>query len=62
MTEKRITYVCPKCGSDNISRDATAYWDDGDQTWDIGGLHDTFGCNDCDAEFENPVEKEIAGD
>jgi hypothetical protein len=60
---KRITYVCPACGSEAVGHtDVTTYWDDKTQTWEIGGdclksLH----CFDCDLEndeaaFERPLE------
>ncbi len=45
-----ITYACVKCGSENISRDATAVWCKEDQLWDLGGIMCQAYCDDCGGE------------
>lgn len=46
----RIRIVCCKCGSDNISRDAYARWDEDAQEWSLSSVQDFAVCEDCDAE------------
>lgn len=49
----KITKVCPDCGSTDVSRDATARWDEEAQAWEISGLHDGFYCDACDSELKD---------
>ena len=44
MTDKREKPVCPKCGSDDVSFDATAHWD---------AERQTFTCDPCDEAWCN---------
>lgn len=46
----KIEYICDKCDSDNISRDAWANWDTSTQEWVLGAVFDYAHCHDCDAE------------
>ena len=39
--------VCPKCGSDNVERDAWAYWDEKAQKYEVGGVRDASECLSC---------------
>jgi len=50
MAEKRFLYACPHCGSTNVSRDASTYWNIESQKWELGGTYDNAWCNDCDKE------------
>lgn len=43
----RISYRCPKCGSDNVGHDGVAKWNDDTQAFDIAQAHDQRWCNDC---------------
>ena len=41
---------CTTCGSDQILRDAYAYWDYEKQSWELHSTYDTFYCNECESE------------
>lgn len=47
---KRIKIVCPECGSDNVSRDATAHWCIETQEWELSSVQDQGYCEDCGEE------------
>jgi len=53
--------VCPRCGSPNISCDATATWDEATNDWTLAGTYDAIYCPDCDKESKfadwQPVDK-----
>jgi hypothetical protein len=49
-TPPRVRLVCPECGSEDIRRDALAYWDDVNQAWALCGTLDEGSCNDCAAD------------
>jgi hypothetical protein len=51
--------VCPHCGGENVSKDATARWDVSQQAWLISGMHDGEHCDDCDVELKRILEVEI---
>jgi len=54
MDEKRITKpVCSRCGSDEISCDATAAWNVETQAWELSGHFDLKICLDCSEEMRN---------
>jgi len=58
---------CPKCGADDISRDATARWDVDTQSWYLSGIFDCQTCQDCGAEGDDlakwePVDPHSAAD
>ncbi|WP_157217986.1 hypothetical protein [Flavisphingomonas formosensis] len=42
--------ICPKCGSDDIVRDACARWSVEAQLWELEGIYDCQTCNACGAE------------
>jgi len=44
---------CPRCGSDDIIRDATARWDIQNQCWMLSGTFDYETCGRCEAEGED---------
>jgi Zn finger protein HypA/HybF involved in hydrogenase expression len=48
----KIQYVCPYCGSNDISADANATWSIEKQEWEISGIHDTFWCNNCEQDIK----------
>lgn len=41
---------CTTCGSDQILRDAYAYWDHAKQSWELLSTYDYFFCNECEEE------------
>lgn len=45
-----IRIVCGTCGSDNVSRDAWANWDERTQQWVLGAVFDYGHCHLCDGE------------
>jgi hypothetical protein len=47
---KRVTYICNICSGDNVTRDAWASWDSGEQDWVLGAAFDYAYCHDCDEE------------
>jgi predicted RNA-binding Zn-ribbon protein involved in translation (DUF1610 family) len=42
--------ICPRCGGDEIVRDACAQWDEGAQAWSLSGTYDCETCTGCGAE------------
>jgi hypothetical protein len=62
MEGKKVMLVCKECGSDEVRRDAFAYWSVDDQEWKLHSVYDHFVCdsNQCDGEpcdlKEVPVE------
>jgi predicted Zn-ribbon and HTH transcriptional regulator len=54
-----VVPTCPKCGSEEIATDATARWNTTEQKWEISGLLDPCSCDDCGAEFDDAVWKEV---
>jgi len=44
---------CPRCGNDDIIRDATARWDIQSQCWMLSGTFDYETCGRCEAEGED---------
>lgn len=45
--------LCPRCGSDDIVRDATARWDIDAQCWSLSGTFDNETCEACEAEGDD---------
>lgn len=45
-----VRIVCPKCGSENVHKDAAAAWNAEAQAWELSSVHDSETCNDCGAE------------
>jgi len=46
MTKKEKP-VCPNCKGEEITADATAYWNSHDQGWELGSTFDTYWCEGC---------------
>jgi predicted RNA-binding Zn-ribbon protein involved in translation (DUF1610 family) len=44
----KIKMVCPYCGSDDVSRDATTRWSVEMQDWEITCSYDNGHCDGCD--------------
>ncbi len=45
-----IRMICKHCGSDHLTRDASAVWDVGVQGWILAGVQDRSVCEDCGRE------------
>jgi Zn finger protein HypA/HybF involved in hydrogenase expression len=56
---KRVTYLCEKCGSDQVTLDAWAEWNVEQQLWVLGATYDQTYCHKCDGET-HLVEVELA--
>ena len=48
--EKPVAFVCARCGSADVSRDAWADWDAAGQAWTLRAIFDYGHCHACDAE------------
>ena len=55
---KRIAIICGTCGSNEVSRDAWANWDIGEQEWTLGSVFDQGFCHRCGCE-SSLVEVEL---
>lgn len=49
-TKTAVKIVCPHCGSESISKDASAHWNDKTQEWELSGTQDFEICDDCGAQ------------
>lgn len=49
-TAAPVAMICPHCGSDEITKDATAVWCPETQAWIFGGAQDCETCQACGAE------------
>jgi predicted RNA-binding Zn-ribbon protein involved in translation (DUF1610 family) len=58
---KRVRYICPECGSDQIVWDATAEWSTWGQRMQLVGTQDAAYCNSCGSEIV-PTEVELKTD
>ena len=47
---KRVTYLCEKCGSDQVTLDAWAERNVEQQLWVLGATYDHTYCHKCDDE------------
>jgi len=56
---KRVTYLCEKCGSDQVTLDAWAEWNVERQAWVLGATYDHTYCHKCDGET-HAIEVELA--
>ena len=54
-----IYFKCPKCGSDDVIRDAYASWNRDSQQWELCTEFDNFICNACGRADIDPEEVEI---
>ena len=52
----RIEMRCPNCGSDYL-QDAWATWDETNQRWELGGVHDHETCIECEREGDDHFER-----
>ena len=46
----RVKFVCSRCKSDDVQRDAWARWNEAAQEWQASGIYDHGFCNACDGE------------
>jgi hypothetical protein len=61
MTQQaRYKMVCPYCGSEDVSKDATVRWDIDEQRWGVSGIFDNAHCDGCDTELKQISQVEIA--
>lgn len=44
---KRITFVCETCGSDDVTSDALAHWEVATQQWELRSTLDNCSCERC---------------
>lgn len=51
MTNNPITYICPLCGSDNLSFDAAAEWYPTLQQFEVRTTYDSTTCESCGEEI-----------
>lgn len=49
----RVKPICPRCGADDLVRDACARWDDDIQGWSLSGIYDCTACAICGAESDD---------
>ena len=45
---RRIKFICARCSSDLVRRDAWAEWDTENQEWTLDSVFDYAHCGDCD--------------
>lgn len=48
---------CPRCGGNNVHKDAVAEWDVEAQDWTLCGVHDHESCGDCDYSGDYMAER-----
>ena len=46
----RVNYVCNRCGSSDVCRDAWAGWDTENQEWVLDNVFDYAYCGQCESE------------
>jgi len=56
--QKRVAYVCARCGSSNVISDALAQWNARTQEWMVVGHYDSSECLDCEKE-QKLIEVEL---
>ena len=63
MSKLPVYLVCKKCGSPNISGDATVRWNFESQTWVVSDIFDNKECDDCgyetDAIYDEILESDL---
>ena len=57
---KRVQFVCPDCGSTDVSRDAQAEWDVAEQRWVLFNTLDACYCEQCDEVKKYLAEAELS--
>ena len=59
---KKVIYVCGRCGSDNVSKDAFVDWNVTKQEWNIvRAVYDEATCHDC-GDSTHLVEQDFNAD
>ena len=53
-TKKDHWHVCPRCGSNQVYRDAIAVWSEAEQAWTLGTVLDSAHCDGCPMEDVDP--------
>jgi DNA-directed RNA polymerase subunit RPC12/RpoP len=43
----KLKYVCARCESENVTRNADAVWSTAEQKWELSALYDDAHCNAC---------------
>lgn len=56
LEAQRVEPVCKRCGSTDLSRDASAIWDSDAQQWDLCAIYDSTTCEACTAESDDLYE------
>jgi hypothetical protein len=54
--DRPVRPVCKECGSNDLTRDACARWDDELQDWIASGVYDCTNCGSCGAESDDLAE------
>ncbi len=52
---QRVSFNCPCCGSNNVSKEVSCSWDVSSQTWGMNDSVSPYICNDCGAETGKPI-------
>jgi hypothetical protein len=52
----KIDYLCPECGSADVTSDASAEWDVENQRWVLRCVYDSMCCNDCELDSNHGFE------
>jgi hypothetical protein len=47
---ERVAFVCERCGSSDVVKDARATWDVHQQQWTLAGYYDSAECQACERE------------
>jgi hypothetical protein len=55
----RYKMVCPYCGSEDVSKDATVRWDVDHQCWGVSAIFDGGHCDGCNTELKRVDQVEI---
>lgn len=53
---QRVKPTCDACGSDNVTRDAVAVWDQDTQAWTLLSTYDCTTCQDCERESDDLID------
>lgn len=58
MRFPRVSMRCEDCGSLDVERDASVYWDENAQEWALFTVYDAAECRDCGSELYTSVRIE----
>jgi len=53
--------VCTVCGSDEVTADASARWDEDGDCWVLVGVHDSRWCDVCDSQCDTKLVEDEDG-